>query len=66
MPGAVPHTSTVALTNVTLPYILKLANKGWEQACDEDAGLAKGLNVVHGKCVYDEILEAFGWETHAS
>ncbi|SFU28761.1 alanine dehydrogenase [Pustulibacterium marinum] len=62
MPGAVPYTSTVALTNVTLPYILKLANKGWEQACEEDPGLAKGLNIVHGKCVYEEINEAFGWE----
>ncbi|GLB48492.1 alanine dehydrogenase [Neptunitalea lumnitzerae] len=61
MPGAVPYTSTVALTNVTLPYILKLANKGWEVACKEDEGLEKGLNIVHGKCVYDEIAEAFGW-----
>lgn len=61
MPGAVPYTSTVALTNVTLPYILKLANKGWEVACADDRGLAKGLNIVNGKCVYQEIAEAFGW-----
>ncbi|GLB51400.1 alanine dehydrogenase [Neptunitalea chrysea] len=61
MPGAVPYTSTVALTNVTLPYILKLANKGWEVACDEDKLLAKGLNIVKGTCVLEEIEEAFGW-----
>ncbi|MCQ0111581.1 alanine dehydrogenase [Zhouia amylolytica] len=61
MPGAVPYTSTLALTNVTLPYILQLANKGWEKACDEDPFLAKGVNVVHGKVVYDEIANAFGW-----
>ncbi len=59
MPGAVPYTSTVALTNVTLPYVIKLANKGWEQACEEDKGLAKGLNVVYGEVVYDEIEAAF-------
>ena len=63
MPGAVPYTSTLALTNVTLPYILRLANKGWEKAVDEDASLAKGLNVVHGKIVYSEILKAFNWFT---
>lgn len=61
MPGAVPYTSTLALTNVTLPYILKLANKGWEQACAEDITLEKGLNVVKGKVVYQEILKAFNW-----
>lgn len=63
MPGAVPYTSTLALTNVTLPYVLKLANEGWEKACKEDASLQKGLNVVHGKIVYSEIAEAFGWGT---
>ena len=61
MPGAVPYTSTVALTNVTLPYVLKLADKGWEKACEEDAGLAKGLNVLHGELTYEGISEAFGW-----
>ncbi len=59
MPGAVPYTSTLALTNVTLPYVLKLANKGWEQACAEDASLKKGLNIVDGEVVYSEISEAF-------
>ncbi|MDT0646932.1 alanine dehydrogenase [Zunongwangia sp. F260] len=61
MPGAVPHTSTLALTNVTLPYILKLAS-GWEAACSQDAVLSKGLNIVKGKIVYEAIAEAFGWE----
>lgn len=60
MPGAVPYTSTLALTNVTLPYVLKLADKGWEKACSEDPGLQKGLNILNGEIVYDEILEAFG------
>ncbi|APA63963.1 MULTISPECIES: alanine dehydrogenase [Maribacter] len=62
MPGAVPYTSTMALTNVTLPYALKLANLGWEAACEKDASLHKGLNIVEGKVVYQEIMEAFGWE----
>jgi len=61
MPGAVPYTSTMALTNVTLPYVLKLANEGWENACAQDALLAKGLNVVKGEVVYEGISEAFGW-----
>lgn len=63
MPGAVPYTSTLALTNVTLPYALKLANLGWERACEEDTSLRKGLNIVEGKIVYNEIVEAFGWES---
>jgi len=62
MPGAVPHTSTMALTNVTLPYILKLANMGWEMACEMDSSLQKGLNIVQGEVVYKEILEAFDWD----
>ncbi|ADY28738.1 alanine dehydrogenase [Cellulophaga lytica DSM 7489] len=62
MPGAVPYTSTMALTNVTLPYTLKLANLGWQAACEQDASLHKGLNIVSGKIVYNEIIEAFGWE----
>lgn len=61
MPGAVPYTSTMALTNVTLPYILQLANFGWEEACQKDLSLQKGLNIVQGKCVYREIIEAFEW-----
>ncbi|MFD1062930.1 alanine dehydrogenase [Winogradskyella litorisediminis] len=59
MPGAVPYTSTLALTNVTLPYVLKLANLGWENACNSDKLLQKGLNIVKGKIVYDEIALAF-------
>ena len=61
MPGAVPHTSTVALTNVTLPYVLQLAEKGWEQACQDDDTLAKGVNMVSGKITFEPILEAFDW-----
>ncbi|WP_158837687.1 alanine dehydrogenase [Polaribacter sp. L3A8] len=62
MPGAVPYTSTIALTNVTLPYIINLANKGWEEACATDACLDKGLNIIKGKIVYKEISEAFQLE----
>ncbi|WP_335965727.1 alanine dehydrogenase [Galbibacter sp. PAP.153] len=66
MPGAVPYTSTVALTNVTLPYVLKLANMGWEKACQTDKSLQKGLNIVKGAIVYEGIAEAFGWEVSCS
>ncbi|MGP1990735.1 alanine dehydrogenase [Zobellia laminariae] len=59
MPGAVPYTSTVALTNVTLPYVLKLANLGWATATDKDPALKKGLNIINGEVVYDGIMEAF-------
>ncbi len=59
MPGAVPRTSTLALTNATLPYGIQLANKGWQQACRDDASLAKGLNVVDGKVVYKGVADAF-------
>lgn len=59
MPGAVPYTSTMALTNVTLPYVIKLANEGWEEACKKSIPLSKGLNIVKGKIVYKEITEAF-------
>ncbi|WP_299060259.1 alanine dehydrogenase [uncultured Polaribacter sp.] len=59
MPGAVPYTSTMALTNVTLPFVLNLANKGWEKACEEDKNLSKGLNIIKGEVVYKEINEAF-------
>ncbi|WP_400076213.1 alanine dehydrogenase [Winogradskyella sp. R77965] len=65
MPGAVPYTSTLALTNVTLPYVLRLANQGWEEACKKDNMLAKGLNIVKGKIVYEEIAEAFNWSVDA-
>lgn len=66
MPGAVPYTSTVALTNVTLPYVLRLAKQGWEKACETDPTLAKGLNIVNGRVVYKEIAEAFNWEIEVS
>ena len=59
MPGAVPYTSTVALTNVTLPYVLKLADKGWKTACAQDEVLKKGVNIVSGDVVYEEISEVF-------
>lgn len=60
IPGAVPQTSTLALTNATLPYIIKLADKGWQKACKEDKGLALGLNIIEGKIVYPAVAEAFG------
>ncbi len=59
MPGAVPRTSTLALTNATLYYAVQLANKGWKQACNDDEALRKGLNVVDGKVVYKGVAEAF-------
>ena len=59
MPGAVPYTSTLALTNVTLPYVLKLANLGWEEACLKNPDLNKGLSIVRGKVLQEEIKEAF-------
>lgn len=64
IPGAVPQTSTLALTNATLPYAIKLANKGWEKACAEDVGLKLGLNIIDGKVVYPAVAEAFGMECH--
>ena len=60
MPGGVPRTSTLALTNATLPYGLRLAKLGWKQACKQDRALALGLNVVDGKVVYPGVAEAFG------
>jgi alanine dehydrogenase len=59
MPGAVPYTSTIALTNVTLSYIINIANNGWEKACKTDESLSKGLNIVNGRVVYKEIEQAF-------
>jgi alanine dehydrogenase len=61
MPAAVPHTSTYALTNVTLPYALELANKGWRQAMSDDRALALGLNVHDGAVVYPAVARAFGY-----
>ena len=63
MPGAVPYTSTVALTNVTLPYVLELANEGWFEACAKDKFLGKGLNIIKGEVVYSEIIETFMWDS---
>ncbi len=59
MPGAVPFTSTMALTNATLPYALQLANKGWQQACKDNNALKLGLNIVNGDVVYQGVSEAF-------
>lgn len=64
IPGAVPCTSTLALTNATLPYAIKLADMGWKDACRADAGLGKGLNVVDGKVVFPGVAEAFGMTCH--
>lgn len=65
MPGGVPRTSTLALTNATLPYALQLANKGWKQALRENNALLKGLNIAEGKVTYPGVAEAFGMELHA-
>ena len=59
MPGGVPRTSTLALTNATFPYAKKLAKLGWKDACRKDPSLALGLNVVEGKVVYPGVAEAF-------
>ena len=59
MPGAVPYTSTIALTNATLPYAIKLADHGWQVACTNDQALRAGLNVVNGKVVYKGVADAF-------
>ncbi|MDZ4063994.1 MAG: alanine dehydrogenase [Coriobacteriia bacterium] len=62
MPGAVPNTSTLALTNATLRYGLDVANKGWKQAVLDDAALAKGVNVLAGKITYEPVAEAHGMD----
>ena len=59
IPGAVPFTSTLALTNATLPYALKLANMGWEKACAENEDLNTGLNIVNGKVVFKAVADTF-------
>jgi len=59
MPGAVPYTSTLGLTNVTLPYVLQLANKGWRKALIDNSELLMGLNVAEGRVVYKDVAEAF-------
>jgi alanine dehydrogenase len=60
MPGAVPRTSTFALTNATLPYAIQLANKGWKQALRDNPALLKGLNMSEGRVTYPGVAEAFG------
>jgi alanine dehydrogenase len=62
MPGAVPYTSAIALTNATLPYAVQLANHGWKNACKGNKELEYGLNVVEGKIVYEAVAEAFGMD----
>ena len=62
MPGAVPRTSTIALTNATLPYAITLANNGWKNACRKDEALKKGLNIVNGQIVYKGVAEAFKYQ----
>jgi alanine dehydrogenase len=64
MPGGVPLTSTLALTNSTLPYVLQLANKGWHQALRESPALLKGLNIIAGKITHKKVAEAFGLDYH--
>ena len=59
MPDALPRTSTQALTNATLPYVIEVAGKGWKQACKDNEALRKGLNIVDGKIVYEGVAEAF-------
>ena len=60
IPGAVPNTSTIALTNATLKYAIALADKGWKKACDDDPALAKGVNMVEGKITFPAIAEVWG------
>ena len=60
IPGAVPYTSTLGLTNATLPYAIQLADKGWRRACKENHELELGLNVVEGKVVYKQVADAWG------
>lgn len=62
MPGAVPNTSTLGLTNVTLPYAVEIANKGWKQALTDNPVLRKGLNIANGTIVYRPVAEAFGMD----
>ena len=59
MPGAVPMTSTEALTNATIAYAIEIANKGWKKACNENEPLKKGLNIINGDIVYKAVADAF-------
>ena len=60
IPGAVPNTSTMALTNATLKYALQLADKGWRKACEDNPALRKGLNIVEGKVMFKPIADVWG------
>jgi alanine dehydrogenase len=62
MPGAVPKTSTLALTNATLPYAVEIANKGWKKAMKENSEIKRGANVVNGKVTYKGVADAFALE----
>ncbi|MFE8704203.1 alanine dehydrogenase [Cytobacillus sp. FJAT-54145] len=62
MPGAVPRTSTIALTNVTVPYAVQIANKGYEQACLDNEALLKGINTLNGFVTYEAVAESHGLE----
>lgn len=64
MPGAVARTSTFALTNATMSYMVALANKGWKKACQDDAALAKGINTHGGNVFYQGVATAFGYDFH--
>ena len=64
MPGAVPRTSTFALTNSTLKYVIKLAEYGWKDAVRKDKSLARGVNLVNGRITYKAVAEAFGLDYH--
>ena len=60
IPGAVPNTSTIALTNATLRYVVALADKGWQQACRDDASLARGVNMADSQCTYQAVAKVWG------
>jgi alanine dehydrogenase len=62
MPGAVARTSTLALTNATLPYALEIADKGWERAARENPEIAMGVNAARGELTYRAVAEAFDWK----
>ena len=59
IPGAVPYTSTMALTNATMPYTIALADTGWEKACSDDSALARGLNIINGKITYKAVADVW-------
>ncbi|MDE6303777.1 MAG: alanine dehydrogenase [Paramuribaculum sp.] len=64
IPGAVPYTSTIALTNATLPYAIVIADKGWKEACKNDRGLAEGVNMVDGKVTFKAVAQAWDLPYH--